>query len=237
MCKMEFLRARFALNAIRSSVESTDSSGSFHTSDPEVQQQEPGAFPDSEAEAINISVTRPASSPQLEGEGEGAVSAGDIRYSEKIVIDNDHVISASSEPVVSTLIIEDKEATSVTLNAGSSLAVLSSDDASSLSLKSGRLRARSFTGMMSPPVVSSTDPECESPGGSCKSPASPRESLEHQGSLKVTNSFDLKKRFPVTLVTRRAKVARDGYALRFSSDLGLGSSSKVRAKSKREVFV
>lgn len=98
--------------------------------------------------------------------------------------------------------------------------------------KSQKLRARSFTGMMTPRTLPALP---QSP---------PREVLNDNSTVKksssnfrITEGADLERKLCATTMTRRARVTRDGYTFRFSSDLGLGSSSKVTPKSKREVFV
>ncbi|XP_053657238.1 serine-rich adhesin for platelets [Cherax quadricarinatus] len=99
------------------------------------------------------------------------------------------------------------------------------------SVKLQKIRTRSFTGMVTPLEVA---PNQESP----REVLSDREvSKEGTLSLRVTQGAELERIARVATMTRRARVIRDGYAFRFSSDLGLGASSKVKAKSKREVFV
>ncbi|KAG7160108.1 hypothetical protein Hamer_G012648 [Homarus americanus] len=100
------------------------------------------------------------------------------------------------------------------------------------SLKSQKLRTRSFTGMVTPrETITENIPL-------------PREVLnDHKTakkgnlSLRVTQNTESERIFRVATMTRRARVTRDGYAFRFSSDLGLGTSSRVTPRSKREVFV
>lgn len=86
------------------------------------------------------------------------------------------------------------------------------------------VRARSFTGLMTPRGTIS----------SCPSPT--REILEGSGGtafLKIPLGENCERLQQVTPVIRRARTSRDGKTLRFSSDLGFGA----RPKSKREVFV
>lgn len=86
------------------------------------------------------------------------------------------------------------------------------------------VRARSFTGLMTPR------------GGTSSSPSPTRERLDGTASpsfLKIPLSENHNHFLHVTTGTRRARLSRDGKSLRFSSDLGLGA----RPKSKREVFV
>ncbi|XP_045610964.2 serine-rich adhesin for platelets [Procambarus clarkii] len=94
-----------------------------------------------------------------------------------------------------------------------------------------KLRTRSFTGMVTPCEISPDQ-------------SSPREILDDSKinkkgtlSLRITHDAESKRISRVATMSRRAQITRDGYAFRFSSDLGLGASSKVNPKSKREVFV
>ncbi|KAG0713527.1 hypothetical protein GWK47_016040 [Chionoecetes opilio] len=85
------------------------------------------------------------------------------------------------------------------------------------------LRARSFTGLMTP-------------RGTSPSPSPTRESLRGTATpsfIKVPLGENCDRLLQVTPGTRRVRALRDGKALRFSSDLGFGA----RPKSKREVFV
>ena len=86
------------------------------------------------------------------------------------------------------------------------------------------VRARSFTGLMTPH------------GTTSPSPSPTRDILEGTtGStfIKIPLSENCDRLQQVTPGTRRARISRDGKSLRFSSDLGFGA----RPKSKREVFV
>lgn len=85
------------------------------------------------------------------------------------------------------------------------------------------VRARSFTGLMTP-------------RGTSPSPTPPRERLEGTPSttfLKIPLNEHCDRLLQVTPGIRRARISRDGRTQRFSSDLGFGT----RSKSKREVFV
>ncbi|XP_063871603.1 nuclear pore complex protein DDB_G0274915-like isoform X2 [Scylla paramamosain] len=86
------------------------------------------------------------------------------------------------------------------------------------------VRARSFTGLMTPRGTTSS------------SPSPTREILEGSGGtafLKIPLGENCERLQQVTPMIRRARTSRDGKTLRFSSDLGFGA----RPKSKREVFV
>ncbi|XP_045125596.1 uncharacterized protein LOC123512946 isoform X2 [Portunus trituberculatus] len=86
------------------------------------------------------------------------------------------------------------------------------------------VRARSFTGLMTPRGITSP------------SPSPTREILEGSAGsafLKIPLGENSERLQQVTPVIRRARTSRDGKTMRFSSDLGFGA----RPKSKREVFV
>lgn len=92
------------------------------------------------------------------------------------------------------------------------------------STRAQMVRARSFTGLLTPRGDSST------------SPSPTRERLDcAAGSsfLKIPYSDNRDRLLHVATATRRTRLSRDGKSLRFSSDLGFGA----RPKSKREVFV
>lgn len=86
------------------------------------------------------------------------------------------------------------------------------------------MRARSFTGLVTPRGLTSA------------SPSPTRERLDGAtGSafLKIPVKENCDRLLHVTGGTRRARLSREGKSLRFSSDLGYGA----RPKSKKEVFV
>lgn len=86
-----------------------------------------------------------------------------------------------------------------------------------------KLPTRSFTGMLTLcPTVSSSQ-------------TLPREVLnDHISSMKSTSSFKISHG---NELDKRAHASHDGYVFCFSSDRGLRTSSKVKPKSKQEVFV
>lgn len=92
------------------------------------------------------------------------------------------------------------------------------------SARAQMVRARSFTGLMTPRADKSP------------SPSPTRERLDGAAGppfLKIPLSESRERLLHVTAATRRARLSREGKSLRFSSDLGFGA----RPKSKREVFV
>lgn len=99
------------------------------------------------------------------------------------------------------------------------------------SKKLQNLRTQSFTGMVTHRPIFSSSQTLSEVHNDHKS------SKKSTSSFKVTQGEESVKSFHIATTTRRARVSRDGYAFRFSSDLGPGTSSKVKPKSKQEVFV
>lgn len=140
--------------------------------------------------------------------------------------------SHPGDGVVSTAMSEDHSSDSLTRTQHRTRLMISNSDLGNENLhdtqKSSKLRAKSFTGMVSPRSLADQDPPL----------TQPEENLANaKQEKKATSSFKIaeedEKLLRSVTMSRRAKLLREGGATRYSSDLGFGA----RPKSKREVFV